>query len=105
MEIDHVIAVADHYGSTLVERAGWVMENDGACTTPGRLAHCRWMCGRIRAMLTQEVILDRDVEKAMRWLGFVQGVLWAEGVLTIDQMRDHNREIGNVPGVTFDESW
>lgn len=30
-------------------------------------------------------------EKFMRWLGFVQGVLWVNGVYTIDEMREHNR--------------
>ena len=35
-----------------------------------------------------------DVEKAHRWLGFVQGVLWAEGIFTIDEMREHNRSKG-----------
>lgn len=30
-------------------------------------------------------------EKAMRWLGHVQGILSEHGVYTIDQMADHNR--------------
>jgi len=37
-------------------------------------------------------IHDMDEEgKAMRWLCFVQGVLWMTGRRTIDQMRDDNR--------------
>lgn len=103
MDISHIVAVADHYASMLVTRAGWVVEDCDADTPRGRLAHCRWMCGRIRAMLTQEVVLEADVQKANRWLGFVQGVLWSEGVLTIAEMRDHNREVGNVPGKRSDE--
>jgi hypothetical protein len=39
---------------------------------------------------------DEDYDKAMRWLGFVQGVLWVEGAWSIDQMRAHNR-VGNLP--------
>jgi hypothetical protein len=27
--------------------------------------------------------------KINRWVGFVQGVLWKEGLFTIDQMREH----------------
>jgi hypothetical protein len=30
-------------------------------------------------------------EKANRWLGFIQGVLWTVGVYPISEMRDHNR--------------
>ena len=30
-------------------------------------------------------------EKLMRWLGFAQGVLWAEGVYKLEELKDHNR--------------
>ena len=30
------------------------------------------------------------VQKAHRWLGFVQGLLWANDVYTIDELRLHN---------------
>ena len=30
--------------------------------------------------------------KTMRWLGFVQGVLWACRVYTVEQLREHNRD-------------
>jgi len=30
-------------------------------------------------------------EKANRWLGFVQGVLWAKDFYTIEEMKEHNR--------------
>jgi hypothetical protein len=33
-------------------------------------------------------------EKAFRWLGFVQGVLWVRGVYSIDQLKEHNRPDG-----------
>lgn len=44
----------------------------------------------VLTMLTRMKCFD-DVEKAFRWLGFVQGVLWTKGIYTIDEMRDHNR--------------
>jgi hypothetical protein len=34
--------------------------------------------------------IQAAMEKAMRWLGFIQGVLWSTGVRTIDQMREDN---------------
>lgn len=30
-------------------------------------------------------------EKAMRWLGFTQGVMWSRGWATIDDLKGHNR--------------
>jgi len=30
-------------------------------------------------------------DKAMRWLGFVQGYLWSIGAAEIDDMKDDNR--------------
>jgi hypothetical protein len=50
------------------------------------LAHARWMCGEILSLLIQG-----KVEKAERWLCFVQGVLWVNGICSIDEMRDDNR--------------
>ena len=35
-------------------------------------------------------------EKLMRWLGFIQGVLWKEGIFTIDELRDHIRTNGEL---------
>lgn len=32
-----------------------------------------------------------DIDKANRWLGFLQGVFWAEGLFSINEMRDQNR--------------
>lgn len=51
----------------------------------GALGHVRWMCQQIPAFLK-----EGRVEKANRWLGFVQGVLWAIGHKSIDSMRDDN---------------
>lgn len=47
--------------------------------------HAWWMCYEIVCFVDQG-----EVDKANRWLGFVQGVLWAFGYKTIDEMRDDN---------------
>ena len=45
----------------------------------------------LASMLSRmEDMYDEDPEKAMRWLGFVQGVLWSQGIYTIDELRIHN---------------
>jgi len=30
------------------------------------------------------------VKKAMRWLGFLQGALWANGYFTLDELKHHS---------------
>lgn len=49
--------------------------------------HVLWMCDAIDKML-----IENKIGKAMRWLGFIQGVLWVIGFKTIDQMREDNGE-------------
>lgn len=49
-------------------------------------------CTKIAIMLPQmrQFVLDDRREKFMRWLGFVQGVLWDHGVYTLDELKAHN---------------
>jgi hypothetical protein len=51
------------------------------------LNHALWMCTVI-----EEQVKDGKAEKAERWLCFIQGVLWMNGICSIDEMRDDNRE-------------
>jgi hypothetical protein len=37
-----------------------------------------------------KLVNENRIEKAMRWLGFVQGTLWAMGVRTIEEMKVEN---------------
>lgn len=50
----------------------------------GRYPHLLWMCEEI---LSGAV----DGEKAHRWIGFIQGVLWDDCQYTIAQMKEQNR--------------
>lgn len=50
------------------------------------LEHIHWMCLRII-----DFVRAKDFAKADRWLGFVQGALWSQGVYSIPTMRTHNR--------------
>jgi hypothetical protein len=49
------------------------------------LRHIVWMCGEVI-----EFAKTQRMAKANRWIGFIQGVLWYYGILSIDQMREHN---------------
>ena len=49
------------------------------------LQHCYWMCQEVKKWESARL------EKAFRWLGFIQGVLWTRGVTTLDTLKDHNK--------------
>lgn len=50
------------------------------------LEHC---CAMLPKM---EVFIDQGrVEKAMRWLCFVQGCLFCCGIFSLDDLKNHNR--------------
>jgi len=38
---------------------------------------------------------DGSEAKAMRWLGFMQGALYARGVFTLDEVKDHSRMLAH----------
>lgn len=73
------IAMLDQAGVKSAKHANSAFLPTSECA----LGHARWMCEEISKMT--------DLEKAMRWLGFVQGVLWVTGRRTIDKMREDNR--------------
>lgn len=48
--------------------------------------HLRWMCQQIPGFLA-----EGRADKAQRWLGFVQGVLWSLGDYSLDELKEHSR--------------
>lgn len=50
--------------------------------------HCHAMLDSI-----DEFIEENRTDKAFRWLGFIQGALWAQKIYTIDELKTHNRTI------------
>lgn len=48
--------------------------------------HLRYMIGEMRGLIREE-----RTEKVMRWLGFLQGVLWTKAVFSLDELKDHSR--------------
>ncbi len=50
------------------------------------IAHMRYMIAEIPKLLEAD-----KIEKAMRWLGFVQGVMWSLGIYNLETLRDDNR--------------
>lgn len=57
-----------------------------ATTDQRRASHLLWMA---REGMT--LIKEHRREKAMRWLGFLQGALWALRLVSVEQLKDMNR--------------
>lgn len=50
------------------------------------LEHCHGMLDKM-----VEFVHEGRIEKAFRWLGFIQGVLWTNRAYTLTELKDHNR--------------
>ncbi len=124
MRLDQVLKVVEKYEAELKddnrqpERFTGGFPLKGAF--PGReqaLRHLLWMCGEIKSTIADVKVLKTSlvesmgtvgpiqmelqdevvgkIEKAMRWLGFMQGTLWLAGAKSIETMREDNRGPGD----------
>ncbi len=50
------------------------------------LEHCHLMLDDL-----ERFVKEGRLEKAFRWLGFLQGTFWALRLYSIEEMKDHNR--------------
>lgn len=50
------------------------------------LEHCYGMLSQMEVFLK-----EGRMEKALCWLGFVQGCLWAQGLYSLDELKEDNR--------------
>ena len=55
-----------------------------------RLRHFFFMCTEIETFVHQG-----KMNKAMRWLGFVQGMVWTMLPISIDSLKDINRPLAD----------
>jgi hypothetical protein len=58
----------------------------GGSSRISHLEHVAWMCTQVPTFLALG-----KVEKAHRWLGFVQGILFLYEVFSLADLKDHNR--------------
>lgn len=56
------------------------------------MSHVMWMC-----VEAQQFVDEGRVEKAMRWLGFIQGVLWMSNTRTLEQLKADSAPSGEDP--------
>ncbi len=52
----------------------------------GAYAHCLGMLDKMEKFLE-----EGRFEKAMRWLGFIQGVFWCTGAFSLEELMNHSR--------------
>jgi hypothetical protein len=55
----------------------------------GALNHVLWMCAEVKKLVEEDCI-----EKAMRWLGFIQGALWSMSFFSINNLKVDNMPPG-----------
>jgi hypothetical protein len=96
MTRDQVRTACAKYAARLGARGCVPVRNIDEKTLDGRLNHIRWMCDEVPRMLEEKQPFETDssrarLEKAMRWLGFMQGAMAVADVMTIDEMKDDNR--------------
>lgn len=94
---ERVVSVLLMYGDTLSQH-GFTPERHTSEELPTgkqRGQHLAWMC--VEAVKIAE---EDRTEKAMRWLDFIQGALWADGYRSVEDMKKDNKP----PGEEFDGS-
>lgn len=87
MTPEKILEVVNAY-SDMLHEAGITpaMANLEDVCHPGEVApHVLWMCEQVRCL-----VADGRIEKAFRWLGFMQGALWSAGYTTIGNARRAN---------------
>jgi len=72
------------------------IDHDLAPTRGEALRHLLFMCDKVEGFVHEAdgYMSDRykqeTWDKAMRWLGFMQGTLWSLGIFTLNDLREHN---------------
>lgn len=89
MTADHLLKVLAYYrqcfagqGYQPARLEGGMMEDAGSDWR----THLLWMCDA-----ATEFVEEGDDEKAFRWLGFIQGTLWAMNTFSLNDLRRHSR--------------
>lgn len=104
MELKQVAEVAKRYGNLFGDLYGYVgvRLSENLMRVPlallsdeQRRQHVAWMCWEL-----EQLVSAGKTEKAMRWLGFIQGAMWALGIRTIEQLKYDNMPANE----TFDGS-
>jgi hypothetical protein len=87
MTTSKLVQVLNYYKEALVSKGFCCKFNaDDSKNKEAMLNHCVWMC--VQAL---DFIAEGRIDKAMRWLGFIQGTLHVYQIYNINQLRAHSR--------------
>lgn len=90
MTKEKIVEVLTKYRELLLEKGCCAQRLELHTIDRGRQAdHILWMCEE-----SLRLIETHSMEKACRWLGFIQGVLWSLGIRQIDELRRDNMPDG-----------
>lgn len=81
-----ILAVKTYANKLIQDDIGVAQHQDGGCDRKSRLEHVNWMCLQVIAFVN-----DARIEKANRWLGYIQGQLQAFDIFTLAELKEHNR--------------
>lgn len=86
MTKDQVLAAAKKYAERLYAYPPkrWTTSLKPSAHEAG--CHIHWMCLEVRTL-----VADGRLDKANRWMGFIQGSLWTAGLGSIDEFKNDNR--------------
>lgn len=89
MDNTQILKISEKYATTLRGMGAKPQSCDTSLNVkpgdPCIYDHCLFMCEMIQKFALEEP------EKALRWVCFLQGVLWNSGLSSIDSMREDNR--------------
>lgn len=74
------------YDTYLEEKNISVKEQEYPLSRTDNLEHVRYMCNK-----ALHFVEENRIKKAMRWLGFIQGVLFVELSFSISELKNHSR--------------
>lgn len=92
MTNDKLVEVFQFYREELLKSGVHGHQLDDPTTPVGsiplevQLGHLVYMCETAIGF-----VQEGRTEKAFRWLGFIQGVLWKQGVFTLEGLKNHSR--------------
>jgi len=85
-KIRQVIGIYRRYFESRGIPAIAMLHDEPPRTREEALQHCHSMLDKM-----EEFVNKGRIDKAFRWLGFVQACLWVHTVHTLDELMDHNR--------------
>ena len=91
MDVTQSLEVIAKYRNRLIDECPAGGPMDWSPSEQEQRNHLVYMLDRMEEMLDTALFSVTNWDKFNRWLGFVQGLLWAMGEYTLDEMQEHNR--------------